>query len=1112
MTLKIGLIKQLTMRKLLLTFVVMMCSAFALMAQVTTSSMSGIVKNDTGLGVIGATVTAIHVPTGSKFVTTSRKDGRFNLPNVRVGGPYTIKVTMVGAKDESQSDVFVNLGEDKQVDFFISEKSQELAGVEVVGQKRTTGNEAGKTYATTVLDNTRLNSLVNVNRSIADLLKQTPVARIDNNGAISIAGQNNRFNNISINGAPANDNFGLAASGTNGGQASASPIPVDAIDQFQISTSPFDVRYNGFTGGAVNAVTKSGTNSFEGSASYFFRNQNLAGKTPTDNSTITPTKLSEFSNKTYAATLGGPIIKNKLFFFLSGEYQTSVTPQPFNLADYKGSYKQADFDNLANVLKTKYGYDPGGYLDNNRTFDRKALVAKLDWNISDKHSLSIFYNYLNAKSISSSRSTPNAINYYNGGVLYPNVTNQLTAELKSNFSSKLSNNFLAIYSNVQDDRSYLGNPFPNVQIFDPQGGSIYFGSEAFSSANKLSQKTFNVINETKLYTGNNTLSFIVDAEYNQYYNLFIRQSFGVYRYQNLDAFLKDAGPIYYTRSYSLLPGDISGDGSKAAADFKTYRVGAAIQDKLDVTDLLSLTFGVRADLIGYPTRPLTDNYFNNTAVPAISQHYDLQGARSGQLNSQYISLTPRISFNQRFDKKNSGQIRGGIGLFQGRLPAVWPGGIYTNNGLIIGGITRSVTSAQATAGQVVTANGAPLPFDGDPNKQYTAATFGATNKTPSGESNVLASNFALPKVAKFDLGVDFKLPGEIQASVGGNYTVNLNQVIYTNVNISPAGGTTTGPDARTYYNLGSAGAAQIPMTGGNPYSNNIYLMSNGGAAGSAYTFTSSLRKTFKFGLDMNVSYTYNQAFAVNDVTSSQNSSQWRYMESVNGKNNLPVSVSDFSLGHRITAFLGYSHDWFKFGGTTISFSYYGQSGNPLSFVYRNSIIGDDGASSSNDLIFIPNKASDLAFVPLKVGTVTYTPAEQAAAYDAFINSDKYLSENRGKFAARNASRTPFVNLVDLHFQQNFFVKSGTKKHNLAFSLDIQNLGNLINNKWGRVYYTSNDQVQGATFAGFQAGTKTPTFQFNPTVKSVKDLFFVNDISNYNSSRWNAQIGVKYFFK
>ena len=1086
----------------------MLISTLTTLGQITTSSISGTVKDSKG-PIPGASVVAIHTPTGSKFTTVTRSDGRYNLPNIIVGGPFTVTVSFVGLQPNSLNDIYTNLGENKLVNFMLSESSVELREVVVFGG----GNElfrGDNLNTTTLIDSQKLANNITTNRNLSDYFRNIPQAKVDANGAISIAGQNNRFNNISVNGAPINDAFGLAASGTNGGQASSSPIPIDAISQIQVNVSPFDTRYSGFTGGSINAVTKSGTNSFVGGFSYYNRNQNLAGKTPTDNPTSTREKLADFSNKTYALNLGGPIIKDKLFLFVSGEIQDNLTPNPFNFDDYNGSLSISDLNSLTNFLQSEYNYNPGGFQNSANAFERSAFLGRLDWNINEKNKFSLTYNYNRADSRSEGRSGNNSINFTNSGLVFPNTANQITAELKTAFSNKLSNSLLMIYSDVIDDRNGLGNNFPRVQIRDGSQ-SLNFGTEAFSTGNKLTQNTFNIINETKLYAGRHTFSFIEDIETAKFYNLFIRQNFGQYTFDNLSDFLNKGAASFYTRSYSLVD-DITGDGSAAAADFNTFRIGAAVQDKFEISDRLTILGGLRADYVGYPTKTFVDDFFNNTAAPIINTFYDLEGARSGTLSNSYVSLSPRVSFNYALDKDRNSQIRGGIGLFQGRLPAVWPGGIYTNSGVIIGG-----TGSQGDD----LGNGQPLVFRSDINNQYSAEDFGGTATVPSGELNLVAKNFRLPKVMKLNLALDQKLPWGINATFEADYTRNINQVEYKNVNLAPPTLQSTGVGSRPIYSTGTRPNAidLNPTTAGiqNPYLGNIYLLTNDNDnKGYAYTLSVLLDKKFKDGLTLNLGYVYNHARSTNDNSSSQNSSQWRFNEAPFGRNNLPLGFSDYDAGHRVTGYVGYNKNWFKFGGTSFGLVYTGQSGNRFSFVNRNSIVNDDSRTSTNDLVFIPNSASDIIFIPLSVGSganrVTFTPEQQAAGFDAFVNQDDYLKSRKGQFAERNGSRLPFSNLFDLHVQQDFFLKTGAKTQNFAFSVDFQNFGNLLNKDWGRVYRLGNDNYSLLTMAGLNAN-REPTYQFNPnTALATQDIFSIQDVSLYNSSRWIAQIGLKYFFK
>jgi hypothetical protein len=1093
-------------KSLLLIFMALLC--FKLNAQITSSSLGGFVSDDKG-GVPGATVVAIHTPTGTKYTTQTRGDGRYTIANINVGGPYSITVTYLGFQPQTKDGIMASLGDEIKVNFALASDTKQLNEVVVTGTQRSNSVfDKNALNTTTVFDAEKLAATPALNRNLNDFVRQTPQARADYNGGISIAGQNNKYNSVSINGAPANDQFGLAATGTNGGQANSSPIPVDAIEQLQVNVSPFDIRYSGFLGGSINAVTKSGTNKVTGGFSYFLRNQNLAGKTPTDNESIERIKLPDFTAKTYSASIGGPIIKNKLFLFVAGEYNKSETPKVFNFADYAtgATSTQADIDGLANLLRTKYNYEPGGYLNNAAIIDRKALTAKLDWNISSKHRFSLFYNYIDAQNVSTYASSRTAINFNNGAIVYPNKTNQFTAELKSNFSNKVSNSLLLGYTDVLDDRGGLGDPFPSVQIRDGAGKTIYFGTEAFSAANQLKQKTYSLINETKFYTGNHTISLIEDAEYNDYYNLFIRQAYGAYVYNSLNDFINDSGPVSYNYSYSLVD-NIAGDGSAAAAKFKTYRVGLALQDKYDVSPNTTILLGLRADLIGYATQPTEDTYFNNTALPIIQNYYNLEGARSGQAPDAYVSLSPRFAIKHTLDNGTT-QFRGGFGLFQARLTAVTPGGMFSNAGVLIGGYQNNSNPRLP--------NGT-LPFQPNVSNQYRAEAFGGTTTSPSGEIDIMAKNYKAPKAAKFNFAMDQKLPGGIVATIEGNYTFNINQTMYYNVNILPSTGRAVGPDNRPLYSTTKIDFNPAVSGVQNPYGSNVYLVTNGGRAGRSYVLSGLLSKKFQSGFDVSASYTFSRAQVMNEPTSSQNSSQWRYMETIYGKNNLTLTNSDFDFGHMVKANFSFTRDWFKFGGTSIGLFYTGQSGTRFTYVYRNSILGDDGTSSSNDVIYVPRSASELDFsTPLTVGSgasaVTYSPAEQRAAFDRYIENDPYLKTRRGKYAERNGGRMPFVNMFDLHLEQNFFLKVGNSKQHLAVSFDINNVGNLINKDWGRFYYLSNDNFQLLTVTGVNATTKVPSYQFNPTVTSAKDnAFTIQDFSNFNSSRWTGQLGLKYFF-
>lgn len=1071
----------------------------------TTAALSGVVKDKNGEELPGATVLAVHTPTGSQFGAVTTLSGNYTILNMNVGGPYTITVQYVGYEDQKKENVYLSLGQTLRMNFDLAED------VETIGEVVITSNaeiiDGEQTGAQTTVTQEQLNALPTISRDLSDFTRTTPSARVDGNGGITIAGQNNRYNSIMIDGAVNNDVFGLSASGTNGGQAGISPISLDAIEQVQIVVAPFDVRQGGFSGGGVNAVTRSGSNKVEGSAYYLFRNEGLAGKTPTDDPDFERQRLDDFTSSITGFRLGAPLKKDKLFLFINGEIERRETPQPFNFSDYRGASSQAEIENLRSQLQSKYGYDAGTFLDNPEETESNKLFARLDWNINKDHKLTVRHSYTQGDFLNRSRSSANTINFGNNGIAFPTVTNSSALELKSRFGNNIANSLIIGYTRVVDDRDPIGGDFPRVTINDGSG-RIAFGSEEFSTANKLEQSTFTITNNLSIFKGKHTITIGTHNEFYSTYNLFVRQNYGSYLYNSLADFntlldndaSNDVGAADYNRSYSLVD-NVTGDGSAAAAEFTGMQLGFYAQDEYAASEKLNLTFGVRVDIPIFAD-PTTNQGFNDSTLTKIKEFYPELGneIRSGQLWKTPILFSPRFGFNYDVMGDKSLQIRGGVGIFTSRIPLVWPGGAYNNNGLTVGAV-----------------RGRGVDFRPDPFNQYTATDLGASVSLPSGQMDLFVEDFKLPQVVRASLAVDKSLPWGMVGTLEGIYTKTLNNVIYYNLNTKPATRNFAGADNRPYYNRRD----EIE-----PAYDRIMVGDNTNE-GYSYNLTAQLQKPFDNGFMASIAYTYGRAMAVNDGTSSQNSSQWRFIENVRGKNDLDLTYSDFDLGSRVIGMLSYRLDYLDHAATTISLFYEGRSGQRFSYIYRGQLANDDTGSGSTeaDLLYVPANQNEIVFAPITRTIdgqeVVVTPEQQWQAFNTYIENDEYLSSRRGDYAERNGSRLPFVNTLDLRLLQDFYIKtSNGTKHNLQLSFDIFNFTNLINKDWGRIYFVGNDNfalvnlnrvntVDGEFVPNFTFGSISSSGEYQ-AISERKDILTIDD-SGVNSSRWQMQIGVRYSF-
>lgn len=1050
---------------------------------VTTASMNGKVVDQNGEALPGANVIVTHVPTGTQYGNSTDAGGVFRIANMRVGGPYTVVVNFVGFSEVKRENIYLSLGQTYNHNVEMKESAETLSEIVVTGTADIINSE--RTGAKTIISRDQIASMPNASRDLNDFTRLTPQASFTSQGGISIAGSNNRYNSIFIDGAVSNDVFGLAANGQNGGQVNGFPlISMDALDQISVSIAPYDVTLGGFSGAGISAVTRSGSNEVEGSVYYLVRNESLAGKTPTLVSESDRKKLADFSAKTYGFRIGGPIIKDKLFFFVNGEIQRDETPQPFDFSTYNGGVSRTDIDAFGDALRN-FGYDPGGYENVIQTLEASRFFVKLDYNINQNHKISIRHSYNKGESVSPANSNSSRIRFANAGVAFPSETNSTTLELQSNFGNK-SNKLVLGYTTVSDDRDPIGDPFPYIII---SAGDIQAGSEEFSTGNLLEQKIFTITDNFNLYKGKHTWTFGTHNEFYNMNNVFIRQNFGSYRYASIQTFLDDVNngnqtATQYDRSYSLVD-DVTGDDSKAAAKFKALQVGFYGQDEIQLSDKFRLTAGLRIDIPMFLDDPADDDHFNSVTAPMIeAEGYDLKGAKAGMAPKPQLLWAPRVGFNYDLKGDQTTQIRGGIGIFTSRVPFVWPGAMYNQNGVTVGG-TRQ------------TAN---INFESDPFNQPTIGDFGGSDALPQGELDLFAKDFKFPQVLRSSIAVDQKLPfWGLIGTVELMYTKTINNVFYENVNLrKPTVKFDGTPDDRYRFTNGRIDHA---------YQGMIYLGSNTNE-GSAYNVTFSLTKPFENGLTAFAAYNFGRAEAIFEGTSSQNSSQWRGVYSVNGRNVAPVGRSDFDAASRIIASISYRKEyWKKRLATTVGLYYEGQSGAPFSYTYNNGLTGED--SRERALIYVPASQSEIVFKDAA------TADAQWAALEAYIENDDYLSSRRGQYAEKNMARTPFTNVVDLKLLQDFNFNISNKVHKIQISFDIFNFTNLLNKDWGRRYAVPNGDgtsVQLLSFANndFVPGTNTPRFTFNTAVKDKKDLLTKDD-SGLVSSRWQMQLGIRYIF-
>lgn len=1127
------------LRLLLACVVTALCAAMPTRADaqgVTTSTLTGRVTGEDGAPLANVEVVITNLSTGAQVQTLTRADGRYLMPALRPGGPYQVQVSTIGYEAQALDNIRLALGETRSVDIVMSTRAVALTGIEVAAERGTDVSGGVRT----VIDQATIQNMPTLNREIVDVARLTPQAFVsnedDDGAAISIAGQNAEYNGLFIDGVVNNDVFGLSAQGTPGGQTGAPPISFDALEQMTIAISPFDVTQSGFTGGSINAITRSGTNEFTGSLYYQTRGASFAGQTPGPDYLFGSSDrqdLPDFTNNRYGFRLGGPIVRNKLFFFVNAEMYRSETPRPFDIATYDGD-SQSRIGEIRQILLEETGYDAGDFGAKSSTLDDNKVLAKLDWNLNDDHRVSARHSYSHSDNLDAFASGPDVINYANNSEVFPNTTNSTALELNSRFGSQFANRLLFGLNVVSDDRGFAGAPFPSVAIEDGSG-EINLGSEAFSTGNILEQTVFSVTNNLNWFRGDHTLTLGASFEHFDIMNLFLRENFGSYEYRSVDDFLQSvcaagsgastycqglgdvgpAAPSSFSRGFSLVD-DLVGDASNASAAFQAYQVGVYLQDDFQASDRLRLTAGIRVDVPKITTEPRFSDDVDATLADILAEGYDLEGATPGQTPKAQPYIAPRIGFNYDLTGDQSIQMRGGLGVFTGRVPFVYPGAMYTNNGVTTGYVDNNELPG-----------GLPVPFVPNPENGLTAEDFGL-DVVPSGELDLFTEDFKYPRVFRTSLGFDAQLPYGFVGTLEGQYTKSMDNILVTNINLREQNETLNGPDNRRVYYYGwnnTFNSIDQNATLIDPrYGGGIYKVSSTDE-GYAYDISASLQRPFFDDmLTTRLAYTFGDSYSLNDATSDQIQSTWRFNENIQGNNFLELARSDWSIGHRVLGQVTFRKEFLSNLGTTIAAVYTGESGRPYSFQIGSSIGFTGEGSGAAPLAFIPENASDLMFQDITSGgTVLFTAAEQAAAFEQFISNNEYLSGRRGDYTERNALRTPFEHVVDLRIAQELFGNFAGRRNSIEATLDIFNFTNLLNQNWGVRYNPGFRTVDLLTFRRFVSEDDlTPMYQFqfvnqrgdeNELGVENMDEYWERRVIDFGSygSRWLMQLGLRYTF-
>lgn len=1073
----------------LITLLIVCCSLLTIQNSygqgTTTSGLTGLITDDMDEPLPGATIQARHTPSGTSYTTVTQPNGRYTIPNMRTGGPYTIEISFIGFETQVYNNITLRLGQRFVLDAQMSDEDFALDAIEIRGFKDNLLNDE-RTGAATTINREAITTMPTLSRSVQDFTRLTPQSSGD-----SFAGQDPKAINFSLDGSIFNNSFGLSGS-IPGAPTNSTPISLEAIEEIQVNIAPYDVTQGGFTGAAINAITRSGDNEFRGSAFINNRNERFVGSNARGSEVVT----DDFNVQQFGFRLGGPIIKDKLFFFVSAESERRSDPNSPFIADGPGRsganvtrVQQSDMDNMRDFLVSNYNYDPGMYEDYNLPTISDKFLIKLDYNINENHHLSARFNTL-----LSSRERPVArtslgfggrnqnlfsLNFQNSNYLLNDNIYSGIVELNSSFGNRFSNELRFGLTSNRNFRSWEGGNFPMVDILEGGRNYMSFGTDLLSPNRALETDTWQFQNNFSAYLNNHTITAGVNFEYFNFNYTFTPTFFGHYVFNSLDDFYASAGGEEvelrrFQRGFSALPG-----GDIPTANTQAFIASAYVQDEVNVTNNLKVTLGLRLDV----------PFYNQTArfnPQAAELDFRRPDGSPIQINTdrlpdpQYM-WSPRMGFNWDVMGDRTFQVRGGTGLFSGRP-------IYIN-------ISNMVNTNGVLQGQVREDNTTNFPFSPDPNAYIpqnpgTPETYDLAYIDPG---------FRNPQVWRSNLGIDKELFAGIVGTFEGIYTAQVSDLLFYDSNLNPSTRNLAGPDNRPLYGFSDEANRR------NQNITNAVVLDNT-SQGYSYSLTFQLTKNFDNGLHAMAAYNY--AVAKNMVDgNTQHFLSYENIHSVRGGNFPELGFSLDDQRHRIISSVGYRKEYAKNMASTISLFYELRNQGVESYVYNTDVNGDQIVG--NDLLFVPTESQlqEMQFEPLTVNGTTFTQTDQRALFNDFIMQDPHLSTRRGRYAVRNGVQFPVVGRLDLSFMQEFFVNIGDKRNTIQVRADIFNFTNMINSNWGVGQIIANESPIGIT--NIDPVTNVPTYQLNPSGSELPNRTFVRTANI--GDVWQMQLGVRYIF-
>ena len=1087
--------------------------------QTTTASMTGTVVDENEDPLPGANILAIHEPSGTRYGAATGPNGRYTIQGMRVGGAYTVTASFVGYQTIRRTDITLQLDETREIDFELQPQTAEMEEVEVVGERSEGATiSPDRTGARTNVSNEEIEVLPTIDRSLGDFARLIP--QFTGTDGQNIAGRNERYNSVQIDGATLNDVFGLAGSGgVPGGQAGTQPISLDAIQEFNVDISPYDVKQSGFTGGRINAITKSGTNEFEGSLRYLGRSEDFIGDLDGESFG------TDFGEHYFVGNLGGPIIRDELFFFVNVEVFRRGEPEDTRVGtnlDVTDVFpvERSTMERIRDISRNQHGFDPGGFSPFTERQDNEKVLAKLDWNMLEDHRLTLRHNFINAFEETGLSRFSGSFDFESQLYQFESQQNSTSLEVNSRFSNSLFNEFRFVYTRIRDNRDPVRDLFPEVSIQLPETRSVGLGVGGIEHANRLDQDLFEISNNLTYRVGDHTLTFGTQNEVFAFTNLFIPDLLGSYQFESfevgdstvtaLEAFERGQPTSI---QHTFANPEVHGDNVRPETDVTGLQFGGYVQDEWNVTDDVRLTLGFRVDVPYLPEDP-SEN-------PAVEEAF---GFSTSEVPTAQPIWSPRLGFNftdELLGPNLETQVRGGAGMFSGRPPFVWISNQYSNTGVDFLQVDESLDPEAAYADDsdvydrnascfVPTSDPAEVPKPTEVDLPGAGACGDLLGAEASAQVALTDPDLKYPQQLRFSMGVDQELPlWNLIATVEGQFSREVNSLSARNLNIAPPeDGLQETIHGRPLYgdNVGSG------FGGANRADDDfddVILLENK-SQGYEYFLTGELKRESQSGLNGSIAYTFNRAKSVFNGSFDTAGSLWQQNFAVD-PNDPEVGTAEFEARHRVLISGNYRFSWMDRFSTTLGAFFETRSGAPITWIHGFSDANSDGFPF-NDLPYVPENEREVV-----------VESENWDLMDDFISSEPALDDARGGFVERYAAKGPWRTTLDLKVTQRI---QTTGNQYIELIANVENVLNLLNDDWGRIRFTSFNNlfawgmngVVRQDDVGSEMGSRIiteddigkPIVNFDESV--VRDKLGDRLFSTASTaSRWKVQFGVRYSF-